>query len=296
MTLDFTHISATVRSAKVKSLKETLLSGMNETTRSGIVETWLSLAFEATRAFYQKHSEIKASHGWDHVSRVYEHSRNAVIAITQQQPHRVLSSTESMEIHLAALLHDVDDVKYVPGHDTFQNARRIINDCGVPASSLEKIVDIISWVCCSKNGNRIPEPIQMSGEYHRLIPRCADRLEAAGAVGVVRSYQYNQENGQPLFSTESPRARTVDQVWELATPERFEAYLKGGGKSTDMISHYYDKLLHIARPQSILVRNPYLEEKEKESSNELVEVCVRFGKTGEVDEQFIQNLSKELGL
>ena len=57
-----------------------------------------------------------------------------------------------------------------------------------------------------------------------------------------------------------------------------------------MISHYYDKLLHIARPPPSIVCNPYLEKMAEQSSSELVEVCLRFGKTGVVDEDYIRGL------
>ena len=32
---------------------------------------------QLVRDFYRQHSEIKASHGWPHVARVYEHARRA---------------------------------------------------------------------------------------------------------------------------------------------------------------------------------------------------------------------------
>ena len=61
-----------------------------------------------------------------------------------------------------------------------------------------------------------------------------------------------------------------------------------------MISHYYDKLLHVARPPPEIVRNSYLERMAEDGSKELVEVCVRFGRTGVVDEEYILGLEKNL--
>ena len=61
-----------------------------------------------------------------------------------------------------------------------------------------------------------------------------------------------------------------------------------------MISHYYVKLLHVARPQKDIVRNSYLERQAEDSSRELVEVCLRFGKTGQVDVDYIADLEREL--
>ena len=98
-----------------------------------------------------------------------------------------------------------------------------------------------------------------------------------------------------MCSPTSPRATTPAQVWDYATPERFAAYLHSGGASDDMMSHYYDKLLQVAHPPRAIVRNTYLEAQAEASSRELVEVCVRFGRTGRVDEEYIQELARGMG-
>ena len=198
---------------------------------------------------------------------------------------------------MAALLHDVDDSKYFPRQNSdFENARSILIASNVNASSIRQVLEMIDLVSCSKNGNHVPDWIGESGAYHLLIPRWADRLEAVGAIGVVRCYQYNVEHSLSLSSEYSPRAACEAEVWKQATPERFEAYLASGGQSKDMISHYYDKLLHIARPPRDIVRNSYLEEMAKESSKELVEMCVRFGRSGRVDEGYVHETARQLGV
>ena len=240
--------------------------------------------------FYNDHPEIKTSHGIEHVLKVYDH---ACKAISCHAPS--LGSEMSMKIKIAALLHDVDDSKYFPNHTDFENARSILKDAQVDQSeTIQGVLLMIGLVSCSKNGNNVPESIIQNQDYHLLIPRWADRLEAVGAIGVVRCYQYNTEHGRPLCSENSPRAVTEEQVWKYATPERFVTYTKNGGHSDDMISHYYDKLLHIARPPKDIVRNSYLEKKAAESSNELVEMCIRYGKTGIVDEDYIREIEKKI--
>jgi uncharacterized protein len=57
-----------------------------------------------------------------------------------------------------------------------------------------------------------------------------------------------------------------------------------------MISHYYDKLLHVARPPKDSVRNHYLEEQAEKRVAPLIEVCLRFGGSGIVDEEYILGL------
>jgi uncharacterized protein len=245
--------------------------------------------------FYKEHTEIKESHGLVHVMAVYSHACKAV------EVHRPrLSSCQAMEIQVAAMLHDVDDPKYFSLNpmDPYPNAAIIMAAARVPESSRRIILEMISFVSASVNGNQVPDFIKNSGDgddlYHLLIPRWSDRLEAVGAIGVVRCYQYNQENDRPLWGETSPRAKTVNEMWAMALPERFEKYMSTEPTADDMISHYYDKLLHVARPPPEIVRNEYLEAKAEESCEELIEVCLRFGRTGVVDEEYIQSLMEKV--
>jgi uncharacterized protein len=252
---------------------------------------------QLVRHFYQEHTEIKISHGLPHVLRVYEHASEAIAA---QEPS--LTTQEATEVKVAALLHDVDDGKYFPKHQNYENAREILHQCdrssGMDEARVATILDMVAWVSCSKNGNRVPDSIVQSGKYFQLIPRWADRLEAVGAIGVVRCFQYNQENERPLQSPSSPRAQTEAHVWELATPDRFENYLGDDADklADDMISHYYDKLLHVARPPPGIVRNAYLEKAACTSAQDLVEVCLRFGRSGSVDLAHIEQVASRLGI
>ncbi|KAL7468906.1 hypothetical protein ACHAXS_009150 [Conticribra weissflogii] len=301
------------------------------------------------RQFYQQNPHIGESHGLKHVMAVHGHAVRAI------DSHREALSKGSssappicdmtaMEIEVAAILHDVDDRKYFPRGDVFDdrancfsssssssgqpqpnlpNALHITKSAEIPEDSIRTILKMISWVGCSENGNSIPPEIEVTKKYHYLIPRWSDRLEAVGPIGVVRCYQYNREIGAPLWKDDdlydSPRPSCEEEVWEFATPERFEGYLTGEkskkgvspnkkqkrgsgneniakneGVESSMISHYYDKLLHVARPPPEIVRNDYLESIAKESSKELVEVCLRFGRTGIVDEEYILALDKKM--
>ena len=240
--------------------------------------------------FYVKNPQIKVSHGITHVLSVHHH---AMQAIASQVPP--LTDEESMEVEWAALLHDVDDTKYFPEHHTEKhNAKSILQEAQMSDKATRSILEMIDWVSASQNGNSVPSSIEMSGEYYRLIPRWADRLEAVGVRGVVRCYQYTIEKGQALFSDATPRASSEQEVWELADPQRFVDYQTSGGHSQDMISHYYDKLLHVARPPATIVQNSYLESKAAESAAPLVEVCLRFWVTGKIDEDYLKELEVQV--
>lgn len=291
---------------------------------------YIERVLRETEAFYKANPQIKESHGLSHAMVVHGHAVQAIAcsAFPPLSTTTATTTTAMMEIEVAALLHDVDDRKYFPKQDkenntkqewtmtnkvttmntseNFQsnkaneealfNAKQICRKADIPIESVTRILTMIKWVGCSENGNSVPTEVATTGLYHWLIPRWADRLEAVGSIGVVRCYQYTLEHDRPLWSDVSPRATTEEEVYRLATPDRFEAYVFStrGGTSNDMISHYYDKLLHIARPSPDIVRNEYLERMAEDSARDLVEVCIRFGQTGVVDKEYIQSLEQRL--
>lgn len=312
-----------------QSLWKTLSSTSAPSTRHALTvkvpdKIYTDRVLAELETFFKSNPQIKESHGLSHAEAVHDHAVKAIACVVSPP----LSAEEAMEIKIAALLHDVDDRKYFPTVVTapalprsgendkenanncreevdrtcadkravtsLPNARKICAKAGISADSTARIATMIQWVGCSENGNRVPSEVESSSSYHLLIPRWADRLEAVGRIGVVRCYQYNQERGRPLCSESSPRATSMEEVYRLATPDRFRAYMTNGGKSDDMISHYYDKLLHIARPPPEIVRNSYLEEMAEESAKELVEVCIRYGRSGVVDEDYILALQQNL--
>ena len=252
---------------------------------------------KCVRDFYLEYKhKIKESHGFQHAINVYHHSVKALDSL-QETSSSSLDAETVMEVQLAALLHDVDDKKYFPDSKKYENAKRILvqsqilNNNDNISDCINRILKMISWVSCSQHGNTVPEYVKSTGKYYMLIPRWSDRLEAVGVRGVIRCYQYNREHGHPLYSPiHSPRAQTVDEVWTYATPERFQAYSTSTITSTDMISHYYDKLLHIAQPPKNIVQNTYLESMAEHSCKPLLDICIRYGQTGTVDETYIQNL------
>lgn len=243
------------------------------------------------RDFYKTNTQIKESHGLTHVLAVYRHAVHAIDSFEDSR----FTHPDAVEILLAALLHDVDDRKYFPDQaaDDCLNAKNILNNANVPDQAIARVHSMVQMVSCSKNGNSVPEEIRESNRYYKLIPRWSDRLEAVGRQGVVRCYQYAKEKNNPLSSNASPKATTLAEMWEFASPSRFDQYQSSGGNSADMISHYYDKLLHVARPPKEIVQNRYLEEQAEASVAPLIEVCLRFGQTGTVDEKYLQALASE---
>ena len=152
------------------------------------------------------------------------------------------------------MLHDIDDKKLFKAGS--KNAEAILSKvmeeygdgltmCQIePKDVIKEVHETISYVSASDNGNNIPKRALKHPEL--LWVRFADRLEAIGAIGAVRCYQYNTEKGEKLYASTTPRPKTREEVWANVTPDRFEKYMRTKD-SDSMMDHYFDKLLQIAR-------------------------------------------------
>ena len=116
---------------------------------------------------------------------------------------------------------------------------------------IQGIIDMISLVSCSENGDSEPPFPWMA------IPRDCDRLEAIGEIGIKRCKDFMVEKKGLFHTDNTPIATTKQEVELAANPERFKAYMRGV-KSASMIDHYYDKLLHIGKPECLRSQNPYI--------------------------------------
>jgi len=232
---------------------------------------------------------IPESHGLGHASRVLDHVENALAAAriaAEETQRRQIPAWRCMAIRLAALLHDADDRKYFRDcpKGSYPNAEALMREALGSEEGKNEIVEnalrMIGLVSCSANGNSVP--LDAVEEPELLWPRWADRLEATGEVGIVRCWQFNREVAAPLVSSETPRPLNEEEVWAYATPERFAQYQRSGGESASMLDHYYDKLLQVSRPPAAAVQNKYFEEEMAKRAAPLVQVCLHFGRTGQL--------------
>ena len=206
-------------------------------------------------------------HGWKHCLAVFEHVVRALdnIAI-------LLTDYQKLVLMIAALLHDADDKKLFKTTD-YSNARACMQTS--PRPDLEALViEIISLVSCSENGNsEVP-----AEDRWKLFVRFADRLEAIGKIGILRTHEYSTAVGMPLFTETTPRPTTSAELWACATPERFALYTSGR-KSASMMDHFFDKLLHICDMQS---GSTYLDATAQARKQEMVDFVLQWGRTGTI--------------
>ena len=126
-------------------------------------------------------------------------------------------------IRLAALLHDADDRKLFDSAD-YDNARRFMDDNGIPEDMQERVVRIISEVSFRGRDSVVP------GTLEGRIVQDADRLDAIGAVGIGRAFAYGGSRGRPMHVPGSVSVEDMDA----------ETYYSHEGTTID---HFHEKLL-----------------------------------------------------
>jgi len=209
-------------------------------------------------------------HGIDHMIAVMEHAKKAVLC-------EDLPQHTKEQIILAALLHDADDTKIFPNNKEYENARAILNETLTEEyltslmkddkyQFIEDIIRLISLVSCSKNGDSDPEHAWM------VIPRDCDRLEAIGEIGIQRCDEYSNATNAPDYIHSTAIVHTEEELWKVATPERFAKYKK----SVSKIDHYYDKLLHIGKPECLKSKNRYILEEASRRNRIMIRYVLDF--------------------
>ncbi len=159
----------------------------------------------------------ESGHDWWHIQRVYNNARHIA---TQE-------NADMLIVELGALLHDIADSKFHGGDENIgpQKARLFLQSLPVDEpiiSHVEKIIRNISF----KGGNE--QATFASSELHAV--QDADRLDALGAIGIARAFNYGGFKNRELYN---PGIRpnlnmTKDEYKNSAAPT---------------INHFYEKLL-----------------------------------------------------
>ena len=216
---------------------------------------------------------ICKSHDINHILRVVEHVNNSI-------KYMSLSIKLKYLISYAAILHDVDDTKFFETNN-YINARQMLLSLNLSDDDIELVIKMISYVSTTANGNTVPNDAKQC-EY-LLYPRYADRLDALGINGVIRCYQYAKTKKMPLYTENTFKPTSLNDVWSIATMDRYKNYK---GNSESMIDHYYDKLLQLGNFET---NNEYFNKTKETLKQPLFDILDKFIKN-ELTDEYMKSL------
>jgi uncharacterized protein len=153
-------------------------------------------------------------HGWSHIERVLRLSLH--IWSCEGTGNRFV-------VELGALMHDVGDHKFAI-HDGPAEIRNILTELGVNGDIIEEVVNInrnISFSGGKRSG--------VASDELRIV-QDADRLDAMGAIGIARAFNYGGFRGREIYD---PHEKISDTPLHGATQSR----------SGSTVHHFYEKLL-----------------------------------------------------
>lgn len=173
---------------------------------------------ENTINFVKKQLEnAESGHNWFHMERVY----NNALLIAKEE-------TCNLEVvQLAALLHDIADSKFHDGDETVgpKVASDFLTSENVSEETINHVVKIIENISF-KGGNF--EKKFTSKELE--IVQDADRLDAIGAVGIARTFNYGGFKNREIYDPEiEPNLKMTKEEYKNST--------------APTINHFYEKLL-----------------------------------------------------
>lgn len=173
---------------------------------------------ENTINFVKKQLEnAESGHNWFHMERVY----NNALLIAKEE------TCDLEVVQLAALLHDIADSKFHDGDETVgpKVARAFLSSENVLVETINHVVLIIENISF-KGGNF--EKKFTSKELE--IVQDADRLDAIGAVGIARTFNYGGYKNREIYNPEiAPNLKMSKEEYKNST--------------APTINHFYEKLL-----------------------------------------------------
>lgn len=171
-----------------------------------------------TEAYVQKTlQDAEGGHDWFHIQRVY---KNSLLILKNEEADELIVS-------LGALLHDIADSKFHNGDETVgpRIASEFLKCQNVPQEVIDHVVKIIENISY-KGGNEH----QKFRSNELDIVQDADRLDALGAIGIARTFNYGGFKGRALYDPEiSPNLNMTKEEYK--------------NSDAPTINHFYEKLL-----------------------------------------------------
>ena len=168
--------------------------------------------------FVKKELEnAEGGHDWFHIQRVFNNAKHIAEG----------EKADMLVVQLGALLHDIADSKFHGGDETVgpKRAKDFMESQELAPEVMEHVVKIIENISF-KGGN-----VESNFSSPELdIVQDADRLDALGAIGIARTFNYGGFKGRALYDPEiKPDLNMTKEEYKAST--------------APTINHFYEKLL-----------------------------------------------------
>ena len=165
----------------------------------------------------EKLVNAEGGHDWFHIERVFKNS----VLISKKE------DCDGTVVKLGALLHDIADSKFHDGDESIgpRIAREFLESENVEEETISHVVNIIENISY-KGGN-----FQKKFSSIELdVVQDADRLDAIGAIGIARAFNYGGFKNRALYDPK------IDPNSSMTKEE----YKKNDAPT---LNHFYEKLL-----------------------------------------------------
>ncbi len=162
--------------------------------------------------------DAEGGHDWFHIQRVLN---NATLIAKGED-------VDLFIVQLGALLHDIADAKFYDGDESIgpKKARNFLEGQEVSEEIIAHIENIIKYVSfkSSLSGNVPFASLELD------VIQDADRLDAIGAIGIARCFNYGGFKNRVLYDPEiSPKLDMSKEEYKKS--------------ASPTINHFYEKLL-----------------------------------------------------
>ena len=173
-----------------------------------------------TIAFVKKElKNAEGGHDWFHIERVFKNS----VLISKDE------KVDVFVVSLAALLHDIADPKFYNGDETVgpKVATKFLKEQEVHEQIINHVVNIIKHISFK---NSFDKESKKFTSIELKVVQDADRLDAIGAIGIARCFNYGGFKNRGLYDPEIiPNLNMTKKQYK--------------NSDTPTINHFYEKLL-----------------------------------------------------
>ncbi|KAG5360777.1 hypothetical protein CJU89_3867 [Yarrowia sp. B02] len=193
--------------------------------------------------------QFDPSHDMHHVNRVVRTAKVLARKVAETQP------VDQKVVEVAALLHDVNDSKY---RDQLNNGEDVLLKCLKESDLTQEQQDLVVKIAHNMSYST-EKKLREAGQWGKWHDECvelhivqdADRLDAIGAMGILRLAAYSGAKNRPLVLTGDEDDE--DTMWhfgskllhmhkKMKTVPGREVALKRTGIMQDMVTNAFDEV------------------------------------------------------